>query len=72
MTRTRIALAAVALALPLASAAGSADAASAHNLQSGAHTSNAADTARTAYLKQIGAYHEPDWQYQESGEDLHR
>lgn len=60
----KIALAAAVVALPLVSFGGPAGAATVHNLQTSAHTSNAYDDGETAYMKQMRAYHAPFWQYQ--------
>lgn len=63
MTKMKIALAAAVLTLPLVSFGGSAGAATAHNSQSGANTSNPTDTAATAYMKQVRVYNAPQVQY---------
>lgn len=65
MTKMNIALAAAALSLPVLSFVGSAEAASAHNIQTGAHTSNAYDDAASAYEKQVRANHAPAALYQQ-------
>ena len=64
MTKTKIALAAAVLTLPLMAFAGTAGAATTHNLQSGTRTSNAYDSIATAYTKQVGGYQERDVQFQ--------
>lgn len=59
MTTMKLVLSVAALSAPLAVLSLPAVAATAHNLQTGAHTSNAADTAETAYMKQVQANHAP-------------
>ena len=59
MTTIKLVFSVAALCVPLAALSVPAVAATAHNLQTGAHTSNAADTAETAYLKQVQANHAP-------------
>ena len=65
MTKTKIALATAVLTLPLLSFAGTAGAATTHNLQSGTRTSNAYDSVATAYTKQVGGYQVRDGQYRQ-------
>ena len=59
MNTVKVALAAAVLIAPIATFSLPALAASAHNIQTGADTSNAADTAATAYMKQVQANHAP-------------
>lgn len=53
MTEVKLALMAVALTFPLLSLSVAAQAATAHNLQTGARTKNPSDTKATANMKQM-------------------
>ena len=59
MNHVKVALAAALVIAPIATFSLPALAATAHNIQTGAGTSNAADTAATAYMKQVQANHAP-------------